>query len=309
MFASVFLPILMLHTICRLVCGLCSLPSFSSPFPSRFPFPRYAGVSSVFILPSLLLPLHSLCPRRNTSLYLLSFLAESSQSPRGLSHSRLLLFLHIHASLFSAFTRGDTSASRAHRMSAPPRPGIAVRSVLGGYGPRHDFRSTSTATGRTRLAPRLTAAAAQLLQTSLSVLGSQGSAGSRLLECFARPRRFVHLLVVLRRAGCTSSSSLLTKILLHHSSLHPPHSISAFTFPSTALPVWIKSMLRCLSRRAPCSRVLRATCPSVPLSPPSFHAWLCSEPPASPRLAPREGRLARHLASWSLPTFLPVGSV
>ena len=202
MFASVFLPVLMLHTIC----GLCSLPSFSSPFPSRFPFPRYAGVSSVFILPSLLLPLHSLCPRRNTSLPPFlprGVLAESSQSPRGLS--RLLLFLHIHASLFSAFTRGDTSASHAHRMSAPPRPGIAVRSVLGGYGPRHDFRSTSTATGRARLAPRLTAAAAQLLQTSLSVLGSQGSAGSRLLECFARPRRFVRLLVMLRRAGCTST--------------------------------------------------------------------------------------------------------
>ena len=181
--------------------------------------------------------------------YLLSFLAESSQSPRGLSHSRLLLFLHIHASLFSVFTRGDISASRAHRMSAPPRPGIAVRSILSGYGPRRNTCSITTASGRARLAPRLTAAAAQLLQTSLSVLGSQGSAGSRLLECFARPRRFVHLLVVLRRAGCTSSSSLLTKILLHHSSLHPPHSISAFTFPSTALPVWIKSMLRCLSRR------------------------------------------------------------
>ena len=83
--------------------------------------------------------------------YLLSFLAESSQSPRGLPHSHLLLFLHIHASLFSAFTRGDTSASHAHRMSAPPRPGIAVRSILSGYGPRRNTCSITTASGRARL--------------------------------------------------------------------------------------------------------------------------------------------------------------
>jgi len=130
-FASVFLPILMLHTICRLVCGLCSLPSFSSPFPSRFPFPRYAGVSSVFILPSLLLPLHSLCPRRNTSLPPFlprGVLAESSRSftftPSSFSSHSRFSFQCLH-------TRGDTfcvacashvgSSSSWHRRAQHPR--------------------------------------------------------------------------------------------------------------------------------------------------------------------------------------------
>jgi len=151
-FASVFLPILMLHTICRLVCGLCSLPSFSSPFPSRFPFPRYAGVSSVFILPSLLLPLHSLCPRRNTSLPPFlprGVLAESSRSstftPSSFSsHSRfsfqclrgetLLRRMRIACRLLlvpaSPCAASSAATGRATTSAAPPPPPAVLASLL-----------------------------------------------------------------------------------------------------------------------------------------------------------------------------------
>ena len=120
----------LLHTICRLVCGLCSLPSFSSPFPSRFPFPRYAGVSSVFILPSLLLPLHSLCPRRNTSLPPFlprGVLAESSRSftftPSSFSsHSRFSFqCLHEGRHFCVACASHVGSSSSRHRRAQRPR--------------------------------------------------------------------------------------------------------------------------------------------------------------------------------------------
>ena len=177
------------------------------------------------------------------------------------------------------------------------------RHITCGRGSRYRAAASSTATGRSRSAPRWSPAAASIALLALDSLGLASSRAAQLAACFSSAALLRRWCSLLSAFGSRASSDLAAVIIAHHSATLISCTPSAILRHCDSLRVTLHRRGAKFSRLLPLSLpVVAHRCPST------FASWLDTSPP--PALCQRRppspsSRTARHLAAWQLSSTSP----